>query len=102
MILVGKDAPKFEAPAVINGNRIVYNFSLEQFVDRIAALNKMFRETLIDESDLAGRSEEHRIFLEELNAHKGLRNVLLVFYPKDFTHVCPTELIALQERLSEF
>jgi peroxiredoxin (alkyl hydroperoxide reductase subunit C) len=28
--------------------------------------------------------------------------VLLVFYPADFTYVCPTELIALDTRLDEF
>ena len=28
--------------------------------------------------------------------------VILFFYPKDFTFVCPTELHAFQEKLSEF
>ncbi|MDR3624279.1 MAG: peroxiredoxin [Chlamydiales bacterium] len=30
------------------------------------------------------------------------KNVLLFFYPLDFTFVCPTELHAFQERLEEF
>ena len=30
------------------------------------------------------------------------KNVLLFFYPLDFTFVCPTELHAFQERLSDF
>ena len=32
----------------------------------------------------------------------GKKNVVLFFYPKDFTFVCPTELHAFQEKLSEF
>lgn len=64
MALVGKKAPVFKAPAVINGKSIVQDFSLEQFL--------------------------------------GHKAVLLFFYPKDFTFVCPTELIAFQERLLVF
>ncbi len=30
------------------------------------------------------------------------QNTLLIFYPLDFTFVCPTELLAFQERLKEF
>ena len=33
-VLVGKQAPKFSAKAVINGNQIVENFSLEQFIGK--------------------------------------------------------------------
>ena len=62
-VLVGKKAPSFSAQAVINGNDIVENFTLEQF--------------------------------------KG-KYVVLFFYPKDFTFVCPTELFAFQEKLEEF
>lgn len=62
--LVGKKAPNFKANAVINGVKIVTDFTLEQFKDE--------------------------------------RYVLLFFYPKDFTFVCPTELHAFQEELTEF
>jgi peroxiredoxin 2/4 len=62
-VLVGKKAPGFSASAVVNGNEIVSNFTLEQF--------------------------------------KG-KYVVLFFYPKDFTFVCPTELFAFQERLEDF
>lgn len=62
-VLVGKKAPGFSAQAVINGNDIVENFTLEQF--------------------------------------KG-KYVVLFFYPKDFTFVCPTELFAFQEKLEDF
>lgn len=32
----------------------------------------------------------------------GKKHVVFFFYPKDFTFVCPTELHAFQEKLSEF
>lgn len=64
MSLVGKKAPHFSAPAVINGNQIVEDFSLEQFV--------------------------------------GQKEVIFFFYPKDFTFVCPTEILAFQSKLDEF
>ncbi|MCC5915893.1 MAG: peroxiredoxin [Cryomorphaceae bacterium] len=63
-VLVGKKAPSFEAAAVINGEEIVNNFSLDQYL--------------------------------------GNKYVVLFFYPKDFTFVCPTELHAFQERLADF
>ncbi len=62
-VLVGKMAPKFSANAVVDGGKIVNNFTLEQF--------------------------------------KG-KYVILFFYPKDFTFVCPTELFAFQEKLQDF
>jgi peroxiredoxin (alkyl hydroperoxide reductase subunit C) len=37
-----------------------------------------------------------------LDQYLGKKYVILFFYPKDFTFVCPTELIAFQEKLSEF
>lgn len=63
-VLVGKKAPSFKAAAVINGEEIIEDFSLDQFI--------------------------------------GSKYVLLFFYPKDFTFVCPTELHAFQERLEDF
>lgn len=63
-VLVGRKAPKFSANAVINGNQIVENFSLDQYL--------------------------------------GKSHVVLFFYPKDFTFVCPTELHAFQEKLDAF
>lgn len=64
MSLVGRKAPLFTAPAVVNGNEIVKDFSI---------------------NDLIGKKE-----------------IVLFFYPKDFTFVCPTEILAFQEMLSEF
>jgi peroxiredoxin (alkyl hydroperoxide reductase subunit C) len=64
MSLIGKKAPSFFAPAVINGEEIVEDFSLNQYV--------------------------------------GNKEVVFFFYPKDFTFVCPTEILAFQEKLAEF
>lgn len=64
MSLVGKQAPSINVPAVINGEEIVENFSLDQYI--------------------------------------GKKEVILFFYPKDFTFVCPTEIHAFQEKLAEF
>ncbi|WP_075601747.1 peroxiredoxin [Saccharicrinis aurantiacus] len=32
----------------------------------------------------------------------GKKNVILFFYPADFTFVCPTEIIAFQDKIAEF
>lgn len=37
-----------------------------------------------------------------LEQYIGKKHVVFFFYPKDFTFVCPTELHAFQEKLSEF
>ncbi len=37
-----------------------------------------------------------------LDQYIGKKHVILFFYPKDFTFVCPTELHAFQEKLAEF
>ncbi len=63
-VLVGKKAPVFTAKAVVDGNRIVEDFSLDQYL--------------------------------------GSQYVILFFYPKDFTFVCPSELHAFQAALPEF
>lgn len=64
MSLVGKKAPLFNAPAVINGEEIVEDFSMDQYI--------------------------------------GNKEVIFFFYPKDFTFVCPTEILAFQQKLAEF
>jgi peroxiredoxin (alkyl hydroperoxide reductase subunit C) len=64
MSLVGKKAPSFVAPAVINGEEIVEDFTLDQYI--------------------------------------GKKEVVFFFYPKDFTFVCPTEILAFQDKIKEF
>ena len=63
-VLVGKAAPLFNAKALINGEEIVEDFSIEQFL--------------------------------------GKKHVLLFFYPKDFTFVCPTEIVDYNNKSEEF
>ena len=63
-VLVGKKAPSFSAKAVINGNDITEDFSLDQYL--------------------------------------GSKYVVFFFYPADFTFVCPTELLAFQDKIAEF
>ena len=63
-VLVGRKAPTFKAAAVINGEEIIEDFNLADYI--------------------------------------GKKYVVLFFYPKDFTFVCPTELHAFQQKLSEF
>jgi peroxiredoxin 2/4 len=63
-VLVGKPAPDFNCPAVIDGGDIIESFTLSQF--------------------------------------KGKKYVILFFWPMDFTFVCPTEILAFQEKLAEF
>ncbi len=37
-----------------------------------------------------------------LSQYKGKKYVVLFFYPKDFTFVCPTEILAFQKMLPDF
>jgi peroxiredoxin (alkyl hydroperoxide reductase subunit C) len=62
--IVRRKAPSFSTGAVINGEEIVDNFSLDQYL--------------------------------------GKKYVVFFFYPKDFTYVCPTEILTFQEKLAEF
>lgn len=64
MNLLGKKAPHFKAKAVVNGNEIVKDFSLDQYI--------------------------------------GKKHVVFFFYPLDFSGTCPTEIIAMQNRIAEF
>ncbi|MEM7293499.1 MAG: peroxiredoxin [Pseudomonadota bacterium] len=48
---------------------------------------------------LKNGSIESSVNLTEMRAGKY---ALLVFYPRDFTFVCPTELLALNSRISQF
>ncbi len=63
-VLVGRKAPLFTAPAVLDGQRIVSDFKLESLI--------------------------------------GTKTIVLYFYPKDFSGICPKELLAFQEQLPEF
>ena len=64
MSLVGRKAPLFKAPAVVNGYEIVEDFSLNDLI--------------------------------------GVKEIVLFFYPTDFTFVYPAEILSFQELLPEF
>jgi len=64
MSLVSRKAPAFTAAALVDGQKMVNDFSLAQY--------------------------------------EGEKYVVLFFYPKDFSGICPTEFWAFQERLSDF
>ena len=52
--------------------------------------------------DFAGKSVVNGEFKNiSLSDYKG-KYVVLLFYPADFTFVCPTEIIAFSERAEEF
>ncbi|WP_185868720.1 peroxiredoxin [Blattabacterium cuenoti] len=48
---------------------------------------------------LNGKDIVHNFTLSQF---KGKKYILLFFYPKDFTFVCPTEIFAFQERIQDF
>lgn len=75
-VLVGKAAPDFTASAVLPDNSIVDNFNLLSYLGI--------------EKDASGKVTK-----------KGKIGVLF-FYPLDFTFVCPSEIIAFNNRLNEF
>ena len=45
---------------------------------------------------------KNRLGKIRLSDYHGKKYVVLIFYPANFTSVCPTELIRLNERISEF
>lgn len=62
-------------------------------------VGKKFPNLSIDAMDAMGIPMKINVFEE---AVKNKSKVLLFWYPKDFTFVCPTELHAFQAALSEF
>src|SRR5271170_3643871 len=75
-VLVGKSAPDFTAATVMPNNSIEENFNLLNYL----GIKK----------DAAGKV-----------AKKGKIGILF-FYPLDFTFVCPSEIIAFNNRIKEF
>ncbi len=65
----------------------------------MALVGKKFPNLSVNAMDEMGDTFKLNI-LEE--AQKNNKKVLLFWYPKDFTFVCPTELHAFQEALGEF
>lgn len=65
----------------------------------MSLVGKKFPNIAIDAISEMGDNLKINIFEEAVNNNK---KVLLFWYPKDFTFVCPTELHAFQEALPEF
>ncbi len=65
----------------------------------MALVGKKFPSLSVNAMDEMGDTFKLNV-LEE--ARKNNKKVLLFWYPKDFTFVCPTELHAFQEALGEF
>ncbi|MCM4159662.1 peroxiredoxin [Antarcticibacterium flavum] len=65
----------------------------------MALVGKKFPNLSVNAMDEMGDTFKINV-LEE--AQKNNKKVLLFWYPKDFTFVCPTELHAFQEALGEF
>lgn len=62
-------------------------------------VGKKFPNLTVDAIDKTGQNKKINI-LEE--AKKNNKKVLLFWYPKDFTFVCPTELYAFEAAVAEF
>ncbi|HLS29767.1 MAG TPA: peroxiredoxin [Flavobacteriaceae bacterium] len=62
-------------------------------------VGKQFPDLEVDAMDEMGDTFKINV-LEE--AKKNNKKIVLFWYPKDFTYVCPTELHAFQEALKEF
>lgn len=65
----------------------------------MAVVGKKFPNLEVNAMNDLGDTFKLNIFEE---ATKNNKKVLLFWYPKDFTFVCPTELHAFQEALAEF
>ena len=65
----------------------------------MSLVGKKFPNIAIDAMSEMGDDLKINIFEETT---KNQQKVLLFWYPKDFTFVCPTELHAFQEALGEF
>ena len=65
----------------------------------MSAVGKKFPDITVKAMDHMGETFDLNV-LEK--AQKEGKKVLLFWYPKDFTFVCPTEIHAFQERLDEF
>lgn len=65
----------------------------------MAFVGKKFPSIEVDATSKSGENVKINIFEEAVNNNK---KVLLFWYPKDFTFVCPTELHAFQAALGEF
>ncbi|HTO38122.1 MAG TPA: peroxiredoxin [Brumimicrobium sp.] len=62
-------------------------------------VGKKFPNIAVNAMNNKGETVKINVFEEAINNKK---KVVLFWYPKDFTYVCPTELHAFQSKLAEF
>ncbi len=62
-------------------------------------VGKKFPDLSVDAMNKMGQTFKLNVLEEARNNNK---KVILFWYPKDFTFVCPTELLAFQKAMSEF
>ncbi len=86
VVMVGQQAPSFEAEAVF-GDGTFGKVDLEQFKGTNAHIQPKLNRKLT--------------ILGVYTPVVG-RFVVLLFYPLDFTFVCPTELLAFSDKLEHF
>jgi len=65
----------------------------------MALVGKKFPNLNVDAMNEMGDTFKVNVLEEAINNKK---KVILFWYPKDFTYVCPTELFAFQEALKQF
>jgi len=65
----------------------------------MSLVGRKFPNIAVDAMNEMGETFKINV-LEE--AKKNKKKVLLFWYPKDFTYVCPTEILSFQEALSQF
>ncbi len=65
----------------------------------MSLVGKKFPNLDVDAMNEMGDTFKINVFEEARNKNK---KVVLFWYPKDFTYVCPTEIFAFQEALKEF
>ncbi|ENN70312.1 hypothetical protein HUJ04_001947 [Dendroctonus ponderosae] len=86
--LVKLAAPQFKPTSLIRAISISHQY----YAPRIQEPAPNFAGTAVISADFKNI---------QLSDYKG-KYVVLVFYPLDFTFVCPTELIALDDRIDDF
>jgi peroxiredoxin (alkyl hydroperoxide reductase subunit C) len=65
----------------------------------MTAVGKKFPDLTVNGMDEMGDTLDINVLDE---ARKNNKKVILFWYPKDFTYVCPTEIHAFQEAMTEF
>lgn len=65
----------------------------------MSLVGRKFPNIAVDAMNEMGDTFKINVFEE---AKKNKKKVLLFWYPKDFTYVCPTEILSFQEALSKF